>query len=240
MRLYFLMLVLVSATRVSQQVFATETRLGRCLERMSGFMPFVLRLFPENSLSLGACYNTALDEADANDVLVFIHDDVHIDDWMLGQRLSEALRYFDVVGVAGNRRCQPGQLTWYLQAPGQDDTSLAWDTDYLSGAIMHDSDTLDAQARVSNYGQMPSAVQLLDGVFLAVRMDRIRASGARFDAALGFHFYDLDFCRSAQAAGLKLGTWPIAISHASRGESVHSAAWAQSRDLYLQKWEMNA
>lgn len=232
------MLVLVTATRVSQAAFATETRLGRCLERLSGFMPFALRLFPENTQPLGACYNTALDEAGANDVLVFIHDDVHIDDWMLGQRLSEALRYFDVVGVAGNKRCQPGQVTWYLQPPSDDATSLAWDTEYLSGAIMHDPGTPGAEARISNYGQTPSTVQLLDGVLLAVRMDRVRAAGVRFDAALAFHFYDLDFCRTSQAAGLKLGTWPIAITHTSRGESVHSAAWAQSRDLYLKKWEV--
>ena len=234
------MLVLVSATRVSQVAFATETRLGRCLSRLGEFMPFALRLFPENSLPLGECYNTAMDAAAPDDVLVFVHDDVNIDDWMLGQRLSEALRHFDVVGVAGNRRCQPRQVTWYLQPPAENETSLAWDTEYLSGAINHDPGTPDAQARLSNYGVTPSPVHLLDGVLMALRMDRVREAGVRFDPSLGFHFYDLDFCRSAQAAGLKLGTWPIAITHTSRGESVHSAAWATSRDLYLQKWEVTA
>lgn len=74
---------------------------------------------------------------------------------------------------------------------------------------------------------------------MAVRARTLKDSGVRFDPALGFHFYDLDFCRAATAAGLRLGTWPIAISHRSAGESMQSQAWRDSRALYWRKHNEN-
>ena len=118
----------------------SQTLLGRCLPRLGEFMPFGLKLFANNTQSLGGCYNAALDEANEGDALVFVHDDVRIDDWMLGQRLQDALAVFDVVGVAGNRRRQAGQLTWYLQPPAPDRNGqmhAPWDKAQLSGAIWH-------------------------------------------------------------------------------------------------------
>jgi GT2 family glycosyltransferase len=79
-------------------------------------------------------------------------------------------------------------------------------------------------------------VAVLDGVFLAARAGRLQESGVRFDPSLGFHLYDLDFCRSAEAAGLRIGTWPIALTHASSGDSIRSSAWAASLELYFRKW----
>jgi GT2 family glycosyltransferase len=233
------MLTLVCATRTSVQDFHTQTLLGRCLPRLGEFMPFGLQLFANNTQPLGECYNAAIDAAAEGDALVFVHDDVRIDDWMLGQRLQDALNVFDVVGVAGNRRCQAGQVTWYLQPPApnkEGQMHAPWDSEHLSGAIWHGPTAPGAPGNMSNYGPSPAPVALLDGVLIAARADRLRASGVRFDAALGFHFYDLDFCRSATAAGLKLGTWPIAITHASGGSSVQSQAWIDAQKVYWRKW----
>ena len=231
------MLTFVCATRSAREDFASSTLLGRSLARVSQMSPLRLCLFERNTRALGDCYNEALANAASDDVLVFVHDDVTLDDWTCGWRVLEALMHFDVVGVAGNRRCQRRQQTWYLQpAPAGSDesvTRLAWDHGQLSGAIMHGQDGL---AILSNYGPTPSPVALLDGVFLAMRAGQLQQSGVRFDASLGFHFYDLDFCRQASAVGLKLGTWPIAITHSSRGESVHSLAWQRSRDAYFDKY----
>jgi len=64
----------------------------------------------------------------------------------------------------------------------------------------------------------------------------LQLAGVRLDPNFSFHFYDLDFCRSAEAAGLRIGTWPIAITHASGGASLQSPAWAESVERYLHKW----
>lgn len=232
------MLTFVCATRDSRAGFESQSLLGRSLPQVAQMLPLRLCLFDNNSRPLGDCYNQAIDEAGPDDVLVFVHDDVSLDDWLCGWRVQEALLHFDVVGVAGNRRCQPGQSTWWLQPAPKDaqPDGLPWDHGQLSGAIRH----LDAEGTtVSHYGPMPAPVVLLDGVFMAVRARTLQDSGVRFDPALGFHFYDLDFCRAATAAGLRLGTWPIAISHRSAGESMQSQAWRDSRALYWRKHHEN-
>ena len=61
------------------------------------------------------------------------------------------------------------------------------------------------------------------------------SAGVRFDPQFKFHFYDLDFCRSCEKAGLSMGTWPIDIMHASGGV-FRSDAWNEARELYFRKW----
>lgn len=227
------MLTMVSASRWPQGRFAAQALLGRCLPGLGEHSPVALRLAAGNRRPLAEHYNAAIEAAAPEDVLVFVHDDVHVDDWLLAQRVDEALQRYDVVGVAGNRRVQARQVAWYLQ-PGAHGSSEPgpWDTGFLSGAIRH----AGATGRLSVYGPSPQAVRLLDGVFIAARAGRLRDSGVRFDPALGFHFYDLDFCLSAHRAGLSLGTWPIALTHASGGGSIQSPAWRDARRLYLDKW----
>jgi hypothetical protein len=57
-----------------------------------------------------------------------------------------------------------------------------------------------------------------------------------FDPRFKFHFYDLDFCRSCEQAGLRMGTWPIALMHGSAG-SFATPAWQCAYELYLAKWK---
>lgn len=227
------MLTLVTATRLTQAAFNRVSMLGQCLPLLAEFQPFGLRLSHGNTQPLANFYNAAIDAAAPDDVLVFLHDDVRVDDWMLGQRLTEALQQFDVVGVAGNTRVQHRQVTWYLQPePAQISVPSAWDHGYLSGAICHGA----PRGRLSVYGPAPQPVRLLDGVFLASRAGRLQKAGVRFDPALAFHFYDLDFCLSAHRRGLSLGTWPIALTHASGGDSIASQSWRESREIFLKKW----
>ena len=227
------MLTLVTATRLSQAEFGQHSLLGRCLARLGEFQPFGFKLAHGNTRPLAELYNAAIDEAAPEDVLVFVHDDVQVDDWMMARRLHEALLHFDVVGVAGNTRVQHRQVSWYLQPePQEPGVPSPWDHGYLSGSICHGV----PKGQLSVYGPTPQPVRLIDGVFMAARAGRLQKSGVRFDPALGFHFYDLDFCLSAHEAGLRLGTWPIALTHASGGGSIDSPAWREARLVFLKKW----
>lgn len=229
------MLKLVTATRLSPSEFSQHSALGRCLPKLGEYAPFGLHLAHENSRPLAEVYNKAIDAASHDDVLVFVHDDVQIDDWMLAARLIDALKEFDIVGVAGNLRVQPRQVTWYLQPEPPDAGGPApWDLGHLSGAVHHGNG--QAAGQMSVYGHSPWPVRLLDGVLMAAPATRLKTTGVRFDPSLGFHFYDLDFCLSAHQAGLRLGTWPIAITHQSGGRSINSQAWRDARKIYLRKW----
>lgn len=220
-------LIIVTATRDSQENFELNSALAPSLAAVHQLTPLRLRLFGENQLPLSHCYNQAIEEANADDVLMFVHDDVRLDDWMIGWRLQEALLHFDVVGVAGNRRRQAEQIIWTVLPYTQE-----WDRAELSGAVRHGQ---TGSQSVTYFGQTPSQVMLLDGVLIAARAGKLHEHDVRFDTRFDFHFYDLDFCRSANQGGLKIGTWPLAITHTSKG-GFGSPDWHRNANEYLKKW----
>lgn len=223
------MIEFVSATRGTQQDFRSTTALGRSLPRLAYNRLIVSRVTTENTTGLPTLYNRAIDTDNDNDILVFLHDDVFIDDYFIGQRIVEGLKSYDVIGLAGNRRRLPGQHVWASVAK----QGLEFDKKYLSGMLAHVMP--DRPFFVTAYGPVPAPCELLDGVFLATRKSTLRAAGVRFDERFKFHFYDLDFCRTARNAGLRLGTWPLAVTHESGG-LFGSPSWTEAKAKYFEKW----
>jgi hypothetical protein len=85
------------------------------------------------------------------------------------------------------------------------------------------------------YGKPRQKVKLLDGLFLAVKLDTLYKNNLRFDERFNFHFYDMDFCRQAEVMNLTCGTWDISIIHQSGG-NFSSESWRLSYREYLSKW----
>jgi predicted O-linked N-acetylglucosamine transferase (SPINDLY family) len=217
---------LVSATRLEEAAFWSDTLLGRSLGQPQ-HRKLVARISFANRQPLAMAYNAAIEAAPAKAVLVFCHDDLDLGPEPLFPQLEAALLRFDLMGVAGNQRHQSGQLAWWL-----DPRSGGWDHPYLSGALHHGA---PGAAQLAVYGPVPMPVQSLDGLFLAARADTLHRSGLRFDPRFGFHYYDLDFCRSARRAGLNLGTWPLPLLHA-KGRDASGLAWSEQQRTYLRKW----
>jgi hypothetical protein len=46
----------------------------------------------------------------------------------------------------------------------------------------------------------------------------------------------MDFCRAARVKGLRMGCWPIALTHQSEG-GYGSPAWREAYQAYLEKWK---
>lgn len=230
-------LTLCAVSRLSREAFVSASLLARSLAVMpQAWLPRISLLVdngpPHPTTGLSEAYNQFLDQAPAGAFLLFVHDDVYIHDWFFVQRLEEAFTRFDVVGLAGNRVPDLRQPSWALRFDG-DEAPLGWqDPSQLSGAVGHGD---PARPSVTVYGPCPAACPLLDGLFLAVNVDALRAASVRFDPRFRFHGYDLDFCRAATAAGLRVGTWPIAVTHASGG-SFGAEDWKHAARLYKAKW----
>ncbi len=224
------MLEFVSATRRTEDDFWAASALGRSLRRLEPDERWVPRVAFENRRGLPEVFNERIRLQTEHDILVFLHDDVWIDDFFVVDHLLEALDEFHVVGVAGNRRRVPGQPAWaFVQgAPG-----LTWDERAnLSGGVAHGAHACGA---VSLYGPAPAECELLDGVFIGARRSTLLQHEVLFDPAFAFHFYDVDLCRTARLRGLRLGTWPIALTHQSGG-AFGSPAWQETYAKYLAKW----
>ena len=222
------MIEIVSATRLSEADFWNKSPLGWSLRRLERDGRLAARVAFANRRGLPDVFNERISAADSRDLLVFMHDDVWIDDYFLVDRVVEGLRAYDVIGVAGNRRRVPRQPGWAFV-----DGMLTWDDRAnLSGAVAHGTRPFGG---VSVFGPVPAECELLDGVLLAASKGVLQANGVLFDPRFDFHFYDVDFCRSARQRGLRLGTWPICLTHQSGG-AFGTKAWAEKYRAYLEKW----
>lgn len=223
------MIDIVCATRLNEDDFWEKSALGLSLRRMAHDQRLVAYLVCENQRGLPDIYNDCVDENTGNDIVVFIHDDVWIEDYYFADRIIDGLRSYDVIGVAGNRRRVPYQPAWPFV-----DLSFNWDErSNLSGALGHGENPCGA---VSFFSHPPADCELLDGVLLASTKSKLKAKNVRFDPRFAFHFYDMDFCRTARRNSLRLGTWPIAMTHRSGG-AFNSPTWYENFYRYIAKWE---
>jgi GT2 family glycosyltransferase len=219
---------IISATRKPEAEFWHGTALGNSLRRLEQDQRLVAHIAFENRRGLPEIYNARIHAGGGAQILVFVHDDVWIDDYFLADRLIEGLRDFDVLGVAGNRRRVPGQPAWAFT-----DLKFTWDDKaHLSGAIAHGQNPFGP---VSRFGPAPAECELLDGVFIAANKSDLVESDVAFDPRFDFHFYDMDFCRTARRNGLRVGSWPICLTHQSAG-SFGTPQWIRKYATYVEKW----
>lgn len=222
------MIEIVSATRLPAADFAAKSALGQSLQRLGFDDRLRASLACGNRTGLPAIFNSRIDAPDSPEILVFMHDDVWIDDFFFVDRIIDGLRDFDLIGVAGNRRRLPRQPGWAFV-----DAELTWDDrSNLSGSVAHG---LHPFGPVSHFGPTPAECELLDGILLAARKSKLAAHRVLFDPRFDFHFYDVDFCRSARKAGLRVGTWPICLTHQSGG-AFGGERWRVLYQAYLAKW----
>ncbi|MDD5275187.1 MAG: glycosyltransferase [Methylovulum sp.] len=247
------MIDIVSATRFSEQDFWEKSPLGISLLRLGHDARLTAHIAYENRRGLPEVYNACISAENGNGMVVFIHDDVWIDDDFLADRVCEGLQEFDVIGVAGNRRRVLNQPAWcYVESvfgtDGRKDrssliralagcfvyTSFKCDESInLSGSVAHGKNAL---GKITFFGSNPAECELLDGVFIAAKKSALTTNSVFFDPRFDFHFYDLDFCRRARQCGLRLGTWPIGLTHQSGG-AFGSKQWQEKYRAYIEKWK---
>jgi len=219
---------IVSATRLSEEDFWKKSALGRSLLCQGYDSQFAVNVAFNNQRGLSDLYNDRIQCNNEDRILVFIHDDVWIDDFFFADRLIHSLTVFDVIGVAGNCCRVPMQAGWGIL----DDRLTAAEGGHLRGSIAHGQQSYGV---ISSFGKSPAECELLDGVFLAARKSNLVAAGVKFDPRFNFHFYDIDFCRTARERSLRVGVWPLYLTHQSHG-NFNSPGWREMYLRYFEKW----
>lgn len=230
----------VTATRLSRSDFWQKSLLGQSLLEFPAPHGLDLIVYADNRVGLSELYNRHLGPGE-RELTVFVHDDVYVHDVFLAQRVREALREHDVAGLAGSRGGDPNEPSWALSFDAELNYR-GWQVGpqhrhvTLSGVVGHLRGSYEGGApslQLSHYGAVPAPVDALDGLFLAMRPDRVHAAGLAFDEEFTFHCYDVDFTRRAAARGLRLTTWPILVTHGSPG-NFSSEEWKAAARLYRQ------
>lgn len=188
----------------------------------------VLKIITRNKTGLSKIYNGVLNEevAKHHDRIVFVHDDVYIDDLMINVKLNEAMHgdsKYDIVGLAGTRnpRIQHPAL-WHIMGERQDHRGYA-------GHIFGKHKVM------TGFGPTPDRVAIVDGLFIAVNVARALETGWKWNENFDFHHYDIASCIDANAKGLRIGVWPINVFHESPGlKSLDDEQWSKSNQKFLQ------
>ena len=192
-----------------------------------------------NSLGLSEMYNTHINEDNKGKIVVFVHDDVEIrlSYPALHKTLNNAINLdVDIVGIAGGHTIDyKARSLWHHMCTKR------------SGAVSHLSDTTNKHTKYVNvksmhttcFGAYPMQCDILDGLFLAVNIDRLLETNHQFDEQFKFHHYDIDFCLQAGKKGLTMSTWDIPITHYSPGlKSFEDPAWSKSDKLFCKKYSI--
>lgn len=229
-------ITVVCATRLAAEEFWATAPMGISLSLLKTISPRIrCEIAFSNTEGLPEVYNRVIAAAKHTDILVFVHDDVWLDHKLFIAALDAGISRFAVLGVAGNTRVQQGQPGWAFKSI--ENGHFVWDWGYLSGAVWHGH--MHHQPELTHYGPCPAHCELMDGVFLAARGRTLKRRKVKFDTRFDFHFYDLDFCRSARTSGLSLGTWDIPLTHESAG-IFGGDGWTRNLALYREKWESPA
>lgn len=187
-----------------------------------------------NKKGLSELYNSVLINerlSNENDWVIFLHDDtvVNFNEDHLIKILSENNDY-DLLGVAGSTEAKiSSPCLWHLM----NETPKVFPNPKIhSGCVYHD---FDGNFVKSEFGPYPRRVILIDGVLMAIKINR--EDTLWFDTSLAkFHFYDLDFSLNAFINKRKTRVVNLPIIHLSPGLRSFTEEWKEGNDRFIQKW----
>ena len=182
-----------------------------------------------NKAGLPVAYNRQLksDNLIKHDIVLFVHDDVFIDDVKCFDKIDQAVKSgIDIVGLAGANQAKIKAPTlWHLMS----------DRKHWSGSVAHTMPQNQDMVSTTCFGPAPCRCVILDGLFLAVNIQQALDVNWRFNENFQFHHYDISSCLDANAKQMKLSTWPINVVHKSLGLwDYNGTSFQQSEKKFLQ------
>lgn len=217
------------ATRASSinQCYAQKS-LEKILVRYSN--SFDIFYSANNTEGLSKNYNIILEKYKNDyECIVFLHDDVYVDDFNILEKLERAHKLFDIVGLAGglNPVIKKPAL-WHLMCGGRDSTNLR-------GAVAHPCSKNEIM--FTSFGPMPARVAILDGLFLSVNVKAAVEAGWKFNENYTFHHYDIASSIDANRKKLRLGVAPIWVLHSSPGLlNPNDETFLSSQDTFIKEY----
>ncbi len=220
---------IISCTQKKQSE-AKSLMIYRSFEDCNFSNNVVLDIIWENKESLSKVYNRCIEyyKNKNYDFLVFVHDDVYLDDRKLVEKLQKAVDEcnYDIIGLAGglNPKIKFPSL-WHIMTEKKDQR----------GQVQHPVN--EKQIYYTAFGPTPSRVAIADGVFLAINLKKIIEVGWKFNENYSFHHYDIASCLDANKLKLKIGVYPIHIIHLSPGlRSLDDKSWKESNQKFLREY----
>jgi len=218
--------VFFTCTEDNEYDFDNKSLLSMSLQKLNLNDRLVVKY--NNKEGLSKSYNDFLKKVrDSRNCpyVIFVHDDVLIQDCFILEKLAVAFDDYDIVGLAGNTSVNltAEHSAWHLMSNNQP----------LVGEVQHIN---NGKIFTSRFGDTPSRAIMVDGLFMAVKQDALNHFDVWFNEKFKFHHYDLSFCLNAFHKKLKCGVFPINVVHAGLGDSMHSKEWEKSNELFKKEY----
>lgn len=209
----------VVATQYNHDDFWKKSQIAIFLEK-AGFTNSTKVLY-ENKEPLTKIYNSFIIKENIDKKIIFVHDDVLIEDLFLIEKLDIAFEKYDIVGLAGTKKCNLNAeiSAWHLMSDRMDHV----------GEVAHYN---DKKVWTTVFGVSESRALVLDGLFLAVNVEKLINTNTFFDEHFTFHHYDISFCLNANKNKLKMGVTPIRVVHFGLGDSMNTPEWQNSAEIF--------
>jgi hypothetical protein len=209
----------VVATEYNEEDFWNKAKISVFLEK-TGHSE-TAEIIYNNKKGLPAVYNSFITEDNRDNFLVFVHDDVFIDDLFIEEKLNIAFEKYDIVGLAGATSCDLSAqvLAWHLMSS----------RDNHVGEVAHSNGSI---VWTTVFGSTESRALVIDGLFIAVNTAKLLDTDTRFDENFDFHHYDISFCLKANQNKLKIGVTSIKLTHFGLGDSMNSPEWQKSAEKF--------
>ena len=181
-------------------------------------------LFKDNQRGLSDCYNDVLtDPANDDKTVLFVHDDVVLGDLFLYEKLIHSP--YSITGLAGAKtfNTHSDKLAWHLSANRKD----------FVGEVAHYK---DGNMWTTVFGPTNSRALVIDGLFIACKVNHLKEKGLTFDTNFNFHFYDLAFCLRANEKKITCGVLPIHVVHYGIGDSMLTQQWEEANIKFKQTY----
>lgn len=182
------------------------------------------KLFTDNTNGLSECYNKILkDPENLEKTVLFVHDDVELNDLFLAEKLLESP--YTITGLAGARTFNKNteKLAWHLATTPED----------MVGEVSHRyPNGVICTTIFGKPGNTNTRALTLDGLFLSVRVKELVEKDLFFDEQFNFHFYDIAFCLRAHEKKVACGVLPIYVVHHGLGNSMLTPEWEEANKKF--------
>jgi hypothetical protein len=182
------------------------------------------RLFTDNKSGLSKCYNEVIrDPNNIDKTVLFVHDDVELNDLFLSEKLLESP--YTITGLAGAKSFnkQNEKLAWHLATTPED----------MVGEVAHKyPNNVVCTTIFGRPGNTNSRALTLDGLFLSCHIKTLVEKELYFDEEFNFHFYDIAFCLKAHEKKVTCGVLPIHVVHHGLGNSMLTPEWEEANKKF--------
>jgi GT2 family glycosyltransferase len=156
-------------------------------------------------------------------MVLFVHDDVDLEDLFLYEKLMRSP--YSITGLAGAKSFnkQSEKQAWHLSAPREDHV----------GEVAHIN--LE-NIWTTVFGPTRSRALTIDGLFIACKVKDLAEKGLTFDENFNFHFYDIAFCLRANEKKVACGVLPIRVIHHGLGDSMLTPDWEEANKKFKEHY----